>query len=227
MTVRRTRLGPVWSKHAPAIRTCAPCDFPGILGISAPLSAGLSRARGARVLLIDADLQDPPEALGPMLALMDAHHADVVYGRRLERAGESWFKKASARLFYRVLRWLSSTDIPADTGDFRLLSGRIVAHLNAMPEQQRYLRGMIAWLGGTQVPYDYRRESRGTGQTGVPAAPHVQFRRRRHHRFFHGPAAAVSGAGWAVDWAGAGAFWSTCWQAWWPGPRCAVGPVWR
>ena len=132
------------------------------------LSAGLSRARGARVLLIDADLQDPPEALGPMLALMDAHHADVVYGRRLERAGESWFKKASARLFYRVLRWLSSTDIPADTGDFRLLSSRIVAHLNAMPEQQRYLRGMIAWLGGTQVPYDYRRESRGTGQTGYP-----------------------------------------------------------
>lgn len=132
------------------------------------LSAGLSRARGERVLLIDADLQDPPEALGPMLDLMEAQQADVVYGRRLERAGEGWFKRVSARLFYRVLRWLSSTDIPTDTGDFRLLSSRIVAHLNAMPEQQRYLRGMIAWLGGTQVAYDYRRDPRTAGQTGYP-----------------------------------------------------------
>lgn len=132
------------------------------------LSAGLAQALGKAVLQIDADLQDPPEALTPMLDLMRATQADVVYGRRLRRAGEGWFKRASAGLFYRVLRWLSDTDIPADTGDFRLLSAVTVARLNAMPEQHRYLRGMVAWLGGKQVAYDYHRAPRAAGQTGYP-----------------------------------------------------------
>lgn len=139
------------------------------------LSAGLMQTQGARVLLIDADLQDPPEALVPMLALMKAEQADVVYGRRMARAGEGWLKRASAGLFYRVLRWLSSTDIPADTGDFRLLSATIVARLNVMPEQHRFLRGMIAWLGGRQVPYDYQRAPRAAGQSGYPLRRMVSF----------------------------------------------------
>lgn len=139
------------------------------------LSAGLAQARGDRVLLIDADLQDPPEALLPMLNVMTAEGADVVYGQRRQRSGEGWFKRATAGLFYRALRWLSATDIPADTGDFRLLTAAMVARLNAMPEQHRFLRGMIAWLGGTQVAYPYDREPRTAGQSGYPLGRMLSF----------------------------------------------------
>lgn len=128
------------------------------------VTAGLARAAGERVMIIDADLQDPPELLGELMARMD-EGADVVYARRRHRASESVFKLASARLFYRLLRLLSDVEIPEDTGDFRLISRRIVDRLNDMPEQDRFLRGMVAWLGGSQAEVSYDRDARFAGKT--------------------------------------------------------------
>lgn len=138
------------------------------------VSAGLSQARGQRVLMIDADLQDPPELIKPMMARMDAG-ADVVYGRRTQRKGESFFKKATAAVFYRGLRRLTDVDIPADTGDFRLMSRRVTDELLKLPEQHRFLRGLVAWVGFTQVPLDYVREARFAGETKYPLKKMVKF----------------------------------------------------
>ena len=147
--------------------------YPRVLGVNLArnhghqlaVTAGLSLARGARVLVIDADLQDPPELLGELMARMDEGF-DVVYGRRRTRASESRFKLATASMFYRILGSLSEVDIPADTGDFRLMSRRIVERLNAMPEHDRFLRGMVAWLGGSQTELLYDRDARFAGETG-------------------------------------------------------------
>ena len=131
------------------------------------LSAGLELARGARILIIDADLQDPPELLPVMMAAADAG-ADVVYGRRASRQGESWFKRASASIFYRILRRLTDVEIPADSGDFRLITRRVAELLASMPEQHRFVRGMVSWIGLKQVAVDYHRDERTAGRTNYP-----------------------------------------------------------
>ena len=129
------------------------------------VTAGLSLARGEQVMIIDADLQDPPELLSEMRRQM-AQGYDVVYGRRRSRARESRFKLLTASLFYRMLMRFAEVDIPADTGDFRLMSRRIADQLNAMPEHDRFLRGMVAWLGGRQTEVLYDRDPRYAGTTG-------------------------------------------------------------
>jgi dolichol-phosphate mannosyltransferase len=134
-------------------------------GHQVALSAGLAHTRGERVLLIDADLQDPPETLSEMFRLMDSEHADVVYGQRVERAGETWFKRITASLFYRLLSAMTDVDIPLDTGDFRLMNRKVVDALNSMPEQHRFLRGMSMWVGFRQVPFPYHRAARAAGTT--------------------------------------------------------------
>jgi dolichol-phosphate mannosyltransferase len=138
------------------------------------LSAGLSLARGERILVIDADLQDPPELLSEMVRLMD-DGADVVYGQRVERDGETWFKKASARGFYRLLLRLTDVPIPTDTGDFRLMSRQVLDALLAMPEQQRFIRGMVAWIGFRQIPLKYHRDKRFAGETKYPLRKMLTF----------------------------------------------------
>ena len=129
------------------------------------VTAGLARARGARVLIIDTDLQDPPELLGALMQRMDEGY-DVVYGRRRSRSAENPLKLSTAWLYYRLLSGLAEVEIPRDTGDFRLISRRILDRLNAMPEQDRFLRGMVAWLGGAQTELLYDREPRFAGRTG-------------------------------------------------------------
>ena len=131
------------------------------------LSAGLTVCRGERVLVLDADLQDPPELLPEMMRLVD-EGADVVYGQRLARAGEGRFKILSAAIFYRLLDRLVDVAIPVDTGDFRLMTRRVLDVLNAMPERTRFIRGMVAWIGFRQVPLRYRREPRFAGETKYP-----------------------------------------------------------
>ncbi|WP_426240636.1 glycosyltransferase family 2 protein [Pararhizobium sp. DWP1-1-3] len=131
------------------------------------LSAGLELCRGQRILILDADLQDPPELLGPMMVKMDEGF-DVVYGQRLKRDGESLFKRTSASLFYRLLRRMVDIDIAADTGDFRLMSRRAVDHLNAMPERYRFIRGMVNWIGLKQTAFHYHRQPRFAGTTHYP-----------------------------------------------------------
>lgn len=128
------------------------------------LSAGLNVAQGERVLLIDADLQDPPELLPEMMAALDAG-ADVAFARRISRDGESRFKRITAGLFYRFLHRLSKTDLPLDTGDFRLMSRRVADVLRQMPETHRFIRGMVTWIGFRQVAVDYHRDCRFAGKT--------------------------------------------------------------
>ncbi len=129
------------------------------------VTAGMARARGARVLIIDADLQDPPELIGALMERMDEGY-DVVYGRRRSRSAENPLKLGTAWLYYRLLSGLAEVEIPRDTGDFRLISRRVLERLNAMPEQDRFLRGMVAWLGGAQAELLYDREPRFAGRTG-------------------------------------------------------------
>jgi dolichol-phosphate mannosyltransferase len=137
-------------------------------------TAGLAVAQGRRIMLIDADLQDPPELICDMMALMDAG-ADVVYGKRKTREGESWFKTASAAAFYRLLSRLAQVPIPEDTGDFRLMSRRVVDVLLAMPERERFIRGMVSWIGGRQVPLYYERKARFAGSTKYRLAKMARF----------------------------------------------------
>ncbi|HTU10107.1 MAG TPA: glycosyltransferase family 2 protein [Allosphingosinicella sp.] len=132
------------------------------------LTAGLDLCAGERILIIDADLQDPPELLGEMLAKMDAEAADVVYAVRRARAGETAFKRGTAKAFYRILFKLSEIEIPLDTGDFRLMSRRALDALLALPEQARFIRGMVAWVGFKQVPILYDRAERLAGETNYP-----------------------------------------------------------
>ena len=138
------------------------------------LSAGLSLARGARILVLDCDLQDPPELMPDMMRAID-EGADVVYGQRTERDGEGWFKKIAAMAFYRVLLRMTDVPIPPDTGDFRLMSRRVVDTLLAMPEYHRFIRGMVAWIAFRQVPIRYRREPRFAGRTNYPLCNMLNF----------------------------------------------------
>jgi glycosyltransferase involved in cell wall biosynthesis len=138
------------------------------------LSAGLYAAQGDRIFIIDADLQDPPELLPKMMAALDAG-ADVAYGRRVSRGGESSLKLATAFIFYRFINWLSDIEIPKDTGDFRFVSRRALNAVLAMPEKHRFLRGMFAWVGFHQVPIDYDRAERYAGETKYPYAAMMRF----------------------------------------------------
>lgn len=131
------------------------------------LSAGLELSRGERILILDADLQDPPELVGQMMAKMDEGY-DVVYGQRIKREGENWFKLASAAMFYKLLRKMVDVDIASDTGDFRLMNRRTLDHLNAMPERYRFIRGMVSWIGLRQTAFPYERHKRFAGTTHYP-----------------------------------------------------------
>lgn len=128
------------------------------------LTAGLDHARGDAVVVIDADLQDPPELIPELVAKWQEGY-DVVYARRTARDGESWLKKASACLFYRVIQGVSRVKIPKDTGDFRLLSRRAVDALHQLRESHRFMKGLFAWIGYPQVAVDYHRDPRFAGQT--------------------------------------------------------------
>jgi glycosyltransferase involved in cell wall biosynthesis len=131
------------------------------------LSAGLQFARGERVLIMDADLQDPPELLPDMLRKMD-EGVDVVYAKRRSRLGDSPAKRLFCALFYRLLDKLADTRIPLDTGDFRLISRRVCDLIVAMPERHRFIRGMVSWVGYRQEPILYDRDARFAGETKYP-----------------------------------------------------------
>jgi dolichol-phosphate mannosyltransferase len=139
------------------------------------LTAGLDLCRGDTILVIDADLQDPPELLAAMLETMKKQEADVVYGVRKSRAGETAFKRATAHGFYRLLSRATEVDIPLDAGDFRLMRRRALDALLAMPEQARFIRGMVAWIGFRQVPFAYDRAERFAGETKYPFKKMVRF----------------------------------------------------
>ncbi|MBB5208855.1 glycosyltransferase family 2 protein [Chiayiivirga flava] len=126
------------------------------------LTAGLDHVDADAALIIDADLQDPPELIPDFVARW-REGFDVVYGQRLQRDGETWLKKATAAGFYRVMQRLSSTQIPADTGDFRLMSRRALDALHGLRERHRFMKGLFAWVGFRQVALAYRRDARAAG----------------------------------------------------------------
>ena len=169
------------------------------------LTAGLSVCRGERILIIDADLQDPPELLPDMMALMD-QGADVVYGQRRQRDGESLFKRATAAGFYRLINRLTDVDIPADAGDFRLVTRRVLDLLLAMPERHRFIRGMVAWIGGRQVPLIYDRHARAAGESKYPLSKMIRFAADAITAFSVVPLMASMTIGWVMAAVGFGFF---------------------
>jgi dolichol-phosphate mannosyltransferase len=138
------------------------------------VTAGLEHADGDAVVVIDADLQDPPEVIPEMVARWREGY-DVAYGERISREGETRFKLATARAFYRILNRLTETRIPLDTGDFRLLDCRVVEALRAMPERDRFLRGLVSWAGFKQIAVPYHRASRYAGESKYPLAKMLRF----------------------------------------------------
>jgi glycosyltransferase involved in cell wall biosynthesis len=138
------------------------------------VTAGVEHAAGDAVVLIDADLQDPPEVIGEMVRRWLEGY-DVAYGVRTDRPGESAFKLATAKAFYRFINRLSETDIPLDVGDFRLMDRKVVDALAAMPERDRFVRGMVSWVGFRQVAVPYRRDPRLAGESKYPLLKMVRF----------------------------------------------------
>lgn len=138
------------------------------------VTAGIDYARGKAVILMDADLQDPPEVI-PQLVEKWREGYHVVYAVRQARQGETWFKKATASLFYRLIRRITDVDIPQDTGDFRLMDRRVVEVLKSMRERHRFIRGMVAWVGFRQTGVPYVREPRFAGETKYPLRKMVKF----------------------------------------------------
>jgi len=144
-----------------------PLIFARNFGHQVAVTAGWDHARGEAVIIIDADLQDPPEVVPELIARWKEGY-QVVYAVRAEREGETWFKKVSAALFYRVIYRITDVKIPVDTGDFRLMDRRVVDVLKSMPERHRFPRGMSAWVGFKQVGVPYKRAARHAGVTKYP-----------------------------------------------------------
>jgi polyisoprenyl-phosphate glycosyltransferase len=136
-------------------------------GHQTAITAGMDHAAGEAVIVIDADLQDPPDLIPEMISRWQEGY-DVVYGHRLSRQGESWFKRFAARRFYRLLGRMTNIDIPVDVGDFRLISARVRDALLLVPEHNRYVRGLISWLGFRQTMVDFVRAPRFAGKTKYP-----------------------------------------------------------
>ncbi|MBA4399550.1 MAG: glycosyltransferase [Anaerolinea sp.] len=144
-----------------------PVMFARNFGHQIAVTAGLDYSRGQAVVIIDADLQDPPEVILEMIARW-REGAEVVFAVRAEREGESWFKKITASLFYRIIYSITDVKIPLDSGDFRLMDRKVVNVMNSMREHHRFLRGMSAWVGFTQVGVTYNRAARFGGETKYP-----------------------------------------------------------
>ena len=149
-------------------------DFSRNFGHQAAVTAGLFNCNGDAIVIIDADLQDPPEIIPEMISKWEEGH-QVIYGKRKIRSGESKFKLLTAKYFYRVLSYMASIEIPKDTGDFRLMDRIVVEAFKEMPEQNRFIRGMVSWIGFDQVPLEYNRDGRFAGETKYPLRKMIKF----------------------------------------------------
>lgn len=170
----KDRSGEILNELAAEHRQVKYIHFSRNFGHQVAVSAGLDFAKGDKVVIIDADGQDPPEVI-ENLYLKSLEGYEVVYARREERQGESFMKRATAKWFYRLLNRITSIDIPLDTGDFRIVDRKIVDQLKKMPEHQKFLRGQISWIGFNQTYITYRREQRMSGKTGYSYAKMIRF----------------------------------------------------
>jgi len=188
-----------------AIRRLA-ADDPRVRGIrfarnfghQAALTAGLDAARGTAAVILDGDLQDPPEVIPEMVARWREGY-EVVYGQREAREGETWFKLATARWFYRLLRRITRVDVPVDAGDFRLMGPRALEAFRALPERNRFIRGLVAWLGFPQIAVRYRREARAAGRTKYPLRRMVRLALDGITSFSYLPLRLATVSGFAVS----------------------------
>jgi len=139
-------------------------SFSRNFGHQLAVTCGMDAAKGDALIIIDVDLQDPPELIPEMVRMWEAG-ADIVYGKRVKRKGETFFKKLTASMYYRLLSWMSAYPIPLDTGDFRLIGRNVADVFLQMREHNRFLRGMSAWMGYNAVPIEYERQERFAGQT--------------------------------------------------------------
>lgn len=142
-------------------------SFTRNFGHQAAVTAGLKYVTGNAIVILDADLQDPPEEIPKMLQYWEDGY-EVIYGKRKSRKGESVFKLFTAKMFYKTLNSLSDVEIPKDTGDFRLVDRRVVDTINMMPEHNKFLRGLFSWVGYKQISYEYERKERFAGKTKYP-----------------------------------------------------------
>lgn len=142
-------------------------SFSRNFGHQAAVTAGLQYVTGDAIIIIDADLQDPPELIPDMIKLWEEGN-EVIYGKRKSRDGESFFKLFTAKMFYKTLNALSDVDIPKDTGDFRLVDRKVVDTINQLPEHNKFLRGLFSWVGYKQIPFEYERKERFAGETKYP-----------------------------------------------------------
>lgn len=142
-------------------------SFARNFGHQCAVTAGLQYVTGNAIVIIDADLQDPPELIPDMLKLWENGN-EVIYGKRKTRDGESKFKLLTAKMFYQTLNALSDVDIPKDTGDFRLVDKKVVDVINSLPEHNKFLRGLFSWAGFKQTPFEYERKERFAGKTKYP-----------------------------------------------------------
>ena len=139
------------------------------------VTCGINHCTGDVAAVIDADLQDPPELIPEMLELMEKEGANVVYGVRKSRKGESWFKKVTAKLFYRALNRMSEAQFPVDVGDFRVMDRKVINAFNGLKEKNKYVRGLISWIGYKQIPFHYERAERFAGETKYPLKDLLRF----------------------------------------------------
>ncbi len=139
-------------------------SFSRNFGHQIAITAGMDYASGAAIIVIDADLQDPPELIGEMISKWKEGY-EVVYAKRTQRKGETFFKKQTAHLFYRILRASTDIDIPVDTGDFRLIDRKVCDEMKRLPEKNRYVRGLVSWVGFKQTAIEYERDERLAGKT--------------------------------------------------------------
>ncbi|MFN8166419.1 MAG: glycosyltransferase family 2 protein [Bacteroidia bacterium] len=149
-------------------------NFSRNFGHQIAVSAGLDNCRGNAVIIIDADLQDPPELIHDLYAKWKEGY-EVVYAKRRAREGENFMKRFTAKMFYRTLKRITSINIPVDTGDFRIIDKKIVHALRNMPEQQKFLRGQISWIGYRQTFVEYDRDARNAGETGYTYKKMIRF----------------------------------------------------
>jgi len=150
-------------------------SFSRNFGHQSAVSAGIHHCKGDYAVIIDADLQDPPEIIPELLSLAKKEQANVVYGVRKKRKGETFFKRFTAWAFYKIINLLSDVPLPENTGDFRLIDKKVIEAFNQLPEKNKYIRGLISWIGFKQVPYYYVREPRFAGETKYPLSKMIQF----------------------------------------------------
>jgi len=173
-------------------------SFSRNFGHQIALSAGFDHCKGKAVVIIDGDLQDPPELI-PALYKKYIEGYEVVYARRTKRRGETLFKRTTAKLFYRIMKRMTLFDIPFDVGDFRLIDRKIVEYLKQMPEQNKFLRGQIAWLGFRQTFVDFERDSRKAGQTGYPLVKMIRLALDGITAFSDSPLRLVTNLGLSIS----------------------------